>query len=600
MNKHFILFIIVFLVNCFVGINAENDYYIVAILRNSTDGYYDDESISYQKTLDKFINDKMNDIYTIIDNNKESYILKNGMLDKKLDELDNINLKKRHNNINQKILFINERRSNYHLMDHPSSNSKKKVKKSLNIDYIPFESNIVRHLCPINNYIAIVVYLSEKTKEKICNLDYVLYCEKDYELTEEGVINWEEEEEKEEKYDINDNNNNNNNNNNKKLNKKSLSSSSSSSTEIYYDIEAIKKETKWKNVSVQSYKFKGYPNYLALISQSPNLKKGKTFDENFYYPSSAGYGIDIYFIDSGIIVNHDKYDTYKGTSYERNITCDALTENDKIRATITSEEKIKCVIEGIKTVGYPDHGIGVTSVAGGKLLGVAKKANLHMIASKLSYVLHIDSLDFILKNAIPHKTVINISRGSTGYSAAAENKINELVRKGFIIIVSANNNSVNCCQKKPFHYYPGHSGTISVGAIDTSLFNNEYQSSYYTNFGNCVDIFAPGNATEPNLGYYKKDYIKIYGTSFAAPLVAGVAATIMSENPNIEFDQELMRKTLIDLSIKDKIKGLGSKDTPNRLLNNGKKIVFSPDCYKNKFDCDISYNTSTTKTKRKL
>eukprot|EP00833_Pecoramyces_ruminatium_P005750 jgi/Orpsp1_1/1179782/evm.model.c7180000070734.1 len=51
----------------------------------------------------------------------------------------------------------------------------------------------------------------------------------------------------------------------------------------------------------------------------------------------------------------------------------------------------------------------------------------------------------------------------------------------------------------------------------------------------------------------------------------------MSEHPEIEFNYELMRKTLIDMSIKDAIVGLHSEDTPNRFINNGKLINFSTD-----------------------
>lgn len=54
----------------------------------------------------------------------------------------------------------------------------------------------------------------------------------------------------------------------------------------------------------------------------------------------------------------------------------------------------------------------------------------------------------------------------------------------------------------------------------------------------------------------------------------------MSEHPEIGFDNELMGKTLIEISIKNDITDLsesGSKDTPNRFINNGKHSHYSID-----------------------
>jgi len=76
-------------------------------------------------------------------------------------------------------------------------------------------------------------------------------------------------------------------------------------------------------------------------------------------------------------------------------------------------------------------------------------------------------------------------------------------------------------------------------------------------------------------------------------MVAGVAASIMSEHPEIQFNQELMRKTLIDMSIKDAIVNLKSSDTPNRFINNGKKINFSNDGTLFVSECGISAGNAT-------
>jgi len=243
------------------------------------------------------------------------------------------------------------------------------------IEYIPFESDLIQHVCPIMNYYAVSAYLSDKTAEIVCKMDNVINCEKSKLIQFQRSIENEEQ--------TNNNNNNkknttsNSNNNNVKTNTTNEKVNKENNDNVgnkYYDIEAIKKETKWKEVSVQEFPYAD--NHLALLSQSPFIENNSTMDKNFYYPSSAGQGIDIYFIDNGIDVNHEDYDTYKGTPYERTVTCDAVASMDDFHVN-EGEEKKKC---NLSKNEVPNHGIMVASVAGGKIFGVSKKANLHMIS----------------------------------------------------------------------------------------------------------------------------------------------------------------------------------------------------------------------------
>lgn len=78
------------------------------------------------------------------------------------------------------------------------------------------------------------------------------------------------------------------------------------------------------------------------------------------------------------------------------------------------------------------------------------------------------------------------------------------------------------------------------------------------------------------------------GTSLSVPIVAGIAATIMSEQTEINFTSGLMRKTLINMSIKNIIDELNN-NTPNNFINYGKKTVYSPiGIYRR--SCGISYH----------
>ncbi|OUM68006.1 hypothetical protein PIROE2DRAFT_34020, partial [Piromyces sp. E2] len=216
------------------------------------------------------------------------------------------------------------------------------------------------------------------------------------------------------------------------------------------------------------------------------------------------------------------------------------------------------------------HGTYVASSVAGLVNGVAKKANIHMIATDLDSRDDLAALDYIKSHANPHKTIINISR-TYRYFSYLENKINELARQGFIITVSAGNDNVNACNGN--RSYSGLDTVITAGYIDNALLTTSktmedmYRRASKSNYGSCVDIFAPGTiriTKEPR----DNGLITSTGSSFASPFTAGVVALIMAENPEIEYNVKLMKETLISLSLKDKILDMPSS-TPNRFLNNG-------------------------------
>ena len=179
MNRYALIFLIVVIFNYFINVYAENSYYVCAVLRKEKDDYYDDETEKVQNKIDKLVNERMNDIYTIIKENKHTYTLKNGKMDKKLKELESSSNEKR-NLGNKKFLFVNEKRS---INQFRSQNLyKRSVNSSDDDDLIPHNSELVGHICPIKNYYAIRVYLSDAIVEKVESLPNIKYCEKSFEL----------------------------------------------------------------------------------------------------------------------------------------------------------------------------------------------------------------------------------------------------------------------------------------------------------------------------------------------------------------------------------------------------------------------------------
>eukprot|EP00833_Pecoramyces_ruminatium_P000711 jgi/Orpsp1_1/1174743/evm.model.c7180000051232.1 len=326
----------------------------------------------------------------------------------------------------------------------------------------------------------------------------------------------------------------------------------SAKSSIYYDLDAIKKETNWTDVSVQEFETL---NHLSLISQSPYFYKDRKIDPNYYYPSTAGQGMIFISLIS------------------------VLFWIMRISKT-SGNEKINCVnVAGENQA----HGTMAASVAAGNISGVAKKANIHFLASDNTTEAHKACADFIVENAKSGKTVVSISSAGYVYHEEDKNLLETLTNNGFIVIVSADNENRNSCAKGDtnanFVSYPGYGIAITVGAVNTTIYDDGYRKEEYSNYGNCVDVFAPGDVTMADTENGKNMYKGSFGTSCSTPLVAGMAALIMAEHPDVKFDQVSMKQKLIDMSIKDAItdvKFLGSMDTPNRFVNNGKLSIYSP------------------------
>ncbi|KAG4086717.1 subtilisin-like protein [Neocallimastix lanati (nom. inval.)] len=304
----------------------------------------------------------------------------------------------------------------------------------------------------------------------------------------------------------------------------------------------------------------------------------------FRYPVSTGKGIDIYVIDTGINTDHEDFDKYEGTEDERIVTCDAVVDEIDLYLTNCYEKEYRFGIYDPYDISFknPYHGIQVASVAAGKIHGVAKKANIHAIATDLSVIGTLRAFDYILLNAEPHKTIINISfGGKTFYRQSDDDKLAELVEKGFIIFTSTGNESVDCCApkgSKDFRAFTGYRKAINVGVALCHFNLKEYAIEYYSNYGDCVDIFAPGHVTTASTFDSSRDLeTEAEGTSFTSPMMVSVASSIMAENLEYEFDSESMRKVLIELAVKGSVENLDLTDTPNRFLNNGKNIINSSD-----------------------
>jgi subtilisin family serine protease len=149
--------------------------------------------------------------------------------------------------------------------------------------------------------------------------------------------------------------------------------------------------------------------------------------------------------------------------------------------------------------------------------------------------------------------VANMSLGG-GASTSLDNAVAAAVSAGVTFVVAAGNSNADAC---------GYSPARTPSAITVGATTSTDARASYSNFGSCLDLFAPGSAITSAWNTSNTATNTISGTSMASPHVAGVAALYLQSATGATPAQ--VANALTSASTSGKVTGLGS-GSPNRLL----------------------------------
>jgi len=266
--------------------------------------------------------------------------------------------------------------------------------------------------------------------------------------------------------------------------------------------------------------------------------------DNEYSPQGNGDGVHVYLVDSGIRIDHVDF-------------------GGRAHATLESlgNGVVECASSSDPNCGLDEtgHGTHCAGTVGGTTYGVAKGATIHSVkifgatgTSPNSYI--IAALDWIAANAIK-PAVVSMSLGGEGRSQLFLDAINVLTQAGVTVVVASGNDDADASMYSPAYV----DSAITVGATDSK----DARASF-SNYGEAVDIMAPGvNIVSADFSS-TSGWVVMSGTSMATPHVAGAAALILQSQPQVQ--PETVKEFLVTSALSGVIDGL-KEGSPNLLLH---------------------------------
>ncbi|MCU1403776.1 MAG: family peptidase, partial [Glaciihabitans sp.] len=229
------------------------------------------------------------------------------------------------------------------------------------------------------------------------------------------------------------------------------------------------------------------------------IDQRKTAVNGSYSYDSSGSGVTAYVLDSGV--------NFRNTEFSGR-----------------SVEAWDFIGDATGPLDCNGHGTHVAGTIGGSTYGVAKKVNLTSLrvldCSGYGYTSSLlGALEWVIENA-SGPSVVNMSLGGES-SYYVDSAVARVVAAGIPVVVAAGNESGNACSYSP----AGAASAITVAASD----QNDKRAAF-SNYGSCVDIFAPGTAIRSASNVFTTGSVVFSGTSMAAPHVTGLVARYLEKH----------------------------------------------------------------------
>ncbi|GIE42701.1 serine protease [Actinoplanes lobatus] len=253
------------------------------------------------------------------------------------------------------------------------------------------------------------------------------------------------------------------------------------------------------------------------------------------YTYKPAANVTAYVIDTGVRVGHKEFGGRASYGWD-----------------FVNEDKIADDCNG--------HGTHVAGTVGGATYGVAKDVKL--VALKVlscdgsgSYADFLAAVDWVTENAqLP--AVANMSLGGP-LSKALDTAVKRSIDRGVTYAIAGGNDGKNACKASP----AATPEAITVGAVDS----RDARASF-SNYGTCLDLFAPGVNIQSAGKASNTATATMSGTSMAAPHVAGAAALVLGAHP--DWTPRQVRDDLVAHAGSGLVRNPG-KGSPNRLLYTG-------------------------------
>jgi len=260
-------------------------------------------------------------------------------------------------------------------------------------------------------------------------------------------------------------------------------------------------------------------------------QRSATGDKTYLY-DTTGRGVTAFVLDTGIRSQHSQFGGRVSSGYD-------FVDGDRVASDCNG------------------HGTHVAGTIGGSTYGAAK--GVHYVAVRVmncegeGWVSDIIAgLDWVVAHRPAGPSLVNLSLGGDAYPAL-DQAVERTVAAGIPVVVAAGNSGGDACDESPAR--APHA--ITVAATDASD-----DRPYWSNYGRCIDLFAPGVGIRSASNTSNSSTEVMSGTSMAAPHVTGVVARYLQAYPVATPAQ--VSTALLSAATRDKVKD--TDGSPNRML----------------------------------